>query len=146
MAPLIRVAIAVLGGDEIVLVWTRHHVLVDGWSAAQVFADVCERYAAIADGRRPGLPARRPFREYLRWLSEQNHRAAEDHWRRMLSGYSAPTPLPYDRQPVEAHQAESSASVWIELPVGESDRLHHLARRNGATTISQLGPNHLILN
>jgi hypothetical protein len=133
VAPLLRVAIATLGDDEVVLVWTRHHVLLDGWSGAQVFAEVCEQYAAIVGGRRPEVPARRPFREYLRWLSEQDRPAAEGHWRRVLSGFGSPTPLPYDRQPVEAHRAESSASVRVELAVGESGRLHEVARHNGLT-------------
>ena len=29
------------------MVWTFHHILLDGWSLGQVFAEVCERYAAL---------------------------------------------------------------------------------------------------
>src|SRR5262249_7077765 len=42
-APLLRVAIAALGGGEVLLVLTMHHVLLDGWSEAQVLAEVCEQ-------------------------------------------------------------------------------------------------------
>ena len=34
----------------------------------------------------------------------------------MLAGYSAPTALPYDRQPLEAHRAESAEKVRVTLP------------------------------
>ncbi|MGH3922093.1 MAG: condensation domain-containing protein, partial [Pseudonocardiaceae bacterium] len=132
-APLMRLAIAALPGDEVLVVWTSHHVLLDGWSTAQVFSEVCEQYAAITQGRQPDLVPRRPFRDYLQWLCAQDGRHAEEHWRRVLAGFESPTLLPYDRQPVEAHRAESSESVRVELPVEDSNRMHLVAKRNGLT-------------
>ncbi|HET6709749.1 non-ribosomal peptide synthetase, partial [Amycolatopsis sp.] len=124
-APLLRLAFARLPGGDVLLIWTFHHVLLDGWSAAQVFGEVCARYAGAAvAGRRP------PFREYLRWLGEQDTAAAETHWREQLAGLRTPTPLPYDRRPVEAHRARSAASVRVSAPAAG---LRELARRAGLT-------------
>ncbi|MEV7094866.1 non-ribosomal peptide synthase/polyketide synthase [Amycolatopsis sp. NPDC051045] len=124
-APLMRLAFARLPGGDVLLVWTFHHVLLDGWSAAQVFGEVCARYAGAAGaGHRP------PFREYLRWLGRQDTTAAEHHWREQLAGLRTPTPLPYDRRPVEAHRARSAASVRVSAP---ADGLRELARRAGLT-------------
>jgi amino acid adenylation domain-containing protein/non-ribosomal peptide synthase protein (TIGR01720 family) len=123
-APLMRLAIARTGDDEVVLVWTAHHLILDGWSSAQVFADAC----AGGDG-----PPRRPFREYLEWLGAQDQRAARDHWRGVLAGFGAPTPLPYDRPPAGAHRAASSASVDLEVPAVASARLRAAAARHGLT-------------
>jgi amino acid adenylation domain-containing protein len=133
VAPLMRLAIARCSDDEVLLVWTTHHVLLDGWSSAAVFAEVREQYAAIMEGRRPVLVARRPFRDYLHWLSDQDHAQAEQHWRHALSGFDTPTPLPYDRQPVEAHRTESAQSIPIELALEQSSRLLWMAKRNGLT-------------
>ncbi|MEU1950210.1 condensation domain-containing protein, partial [Streptomyces sp. NPDC020125] len=36
-APLMRLVLIRLSADEVRIVWTFHHVLLDGWSAAQVF-------------------------------------------------------------------------------------------------------------
>ncbi|HEY9416376.1 MAG TPA: amino acid adenylation domain-containing protein, partial [Pseudonocardia sp.] len=132
-APLLQLTIARVSDSSVVLVATWHHVLLDGWSLAQVLAEVCERYAAIVEQRPPRVVARRPFREYLQWLSEQDQREAEVHWRRVLAGFESPTPLPQDRPPVEAHRAESSQSVHVELATDQSERLHRMARRNGLT-------------
>ncbi|MEA2532832.1 MAG: hypothetical protein QOJ93_643, partial [Actinomycetota bacterium] len=133
LAPLMRLVIAQVSDDEILLVWTSHHVFLDGWSTGEVFTEVCEQYAAIVGGRAPRLPARRPFRDYLQWLDHQDRREAEEHWRRVLSGFDSPIPLPYDRQPAEAHRAESSESMPVELSAGQSRRLHGVARRSGLT-------------
>ncbi|CAM3627150.1 non-ribosomal peptide synthase/polyketide synthase [Kibdelosporangium persicum] len=131
--PLTRLAVARLTDDEVLLVWTAHHVLMDGWSLAQVLAEMCEQYTATVSGRNPKLPSRRPFRDYLRWLGEQDQAAAEEHWRAVLSGFTAPTRLPYDRPPAEAHRSESSGSVRLEVSAEQSARLHHLARLGGLT-------------
>src|SRR5581483_5660207 len=131
--PLLRLVIASLPGDEVVLVWTSHHVVLDGCSLGQVFAEVVEQYAAITQGRAPELVARRPFRDYLQWLAEQDQQQALDHWRSVLSGLTAPTALPYDRQPLEAHGTESTESARIELPTEQSQWLQSAARQAGLT-------------
>ncbi|MGH4024646.1 MAG: amino acid adenylation domain-containing protein [Pseudonocardiaceae bacterium] len=131
--PLMRLAIAQLSDDEVALVWTSHHLLLDGWSNALVFTEVCEQYVALAGGQRPQPVRRRPFRDYLHWLQEQDERQAEQWWRTTLAGFAAPTPLPFDRAPLDAHRAESSESVSIALTESQSARLHLVAKQLGLT-------------
>ncbi|MFF7635007.1 non-ribosomal peptide synthase/polyketide synthase [Kitasatospora sp. NPDC008050] len=132
-APLMRLALIRLSPTRVRLVWTFHHVLLDGWSAAQVFDEVCERYAALTTGRRPQLPERAPFGDYLRWLAGQDTAAAERYWRESLAGFLAPTELPRDRRPTEAHRASSSSSVRVTLERGLSARLREVAQQAGLT-------------
>ncbi len=133
-APLARLTLAELSDTEVQVVWTFHHVLLDGWSAFQVFSDVFTCHAALRrhDGDL-GLPSRRPFRDYLGWLQTRDDRLAEEHWRGVLSGLSAPTPLPYDRVPAHAHASRSSDRVSGDLGEAESSRLYEFARRHHLT-------------
>ncbi|WP_432010894.1 non-ribosomal peptide synthase/polyketide synthase [Streptomyces cucumeris] len=132
-APLSRIALARLSDDEITLVWTSHHVMLDGWSTGQVFAEVCEGYAALTEGRTPQPPARRPFRDFLHWLGEQDQERAEGWWREALAGFTTRTPLPYDRQPAGAHRADSGELTRLELSREVSAQLRETARRHGLT-------------
>ncbi|MET8010138.1 non-ribosomal peptide synthase/polyketide synthase [Streptomyces sp. NPDC005266] len=132
-APLMRLTVIRLSPDEVRLIWTFHHVLLDGWSAAQVFDEVCERYAALTNGRGADVPARRPFRAYLDWLSAQDAAEAERFWRDALAGFTSPTELPRDRPAVEAHRTASSGTHRVTLGAGESARLRTTAQRNGLT-------------
>ncbi|WP_223778478.1 non-ribosomal peptide synthase/polyketide synthase [Streptomyces sp. 135] len=132
-APLMRLTLIRLAADRVRLVWTFHHVLLDGWSAAQVFEEVCERYAALTAGHRPQLPERRPFADYLRWLSVQDTDRAERYWRTTLAGFQAPTELPRDRRPAEAHRASSSGTVRMALGADVSARLRESAQQAGLT-------------
>ncbi|MFE9921507.1 non-ribosomal peptide synthase/polyketide synthase [Streptomyces sp. NPDC005774] len=132
-APLTRLALIRLAPDRVRMVWTFHHVLLDGWSAAQVFDEVCERYAALTAGHRPQVPDRTPFADYLRWLAAQDTGRAERHWRETLAGFAVPTPLPRDRRPAEAHRTSSSGTVRVTLGQEVSARLKDTAQRAGLT-------------
>ncbi len=121
--PLMRLAVVRVAEDEVVLVWTVHHLILDGWSLGQVFTEVCARYA----GARPA--ARRPFRDYLHWLSTQDDDAARAYWRQALAGVDSATPLPYDRRPTGTHRTESTEIVPLHLPA----TLSTAAREHGLT-------------
>ncbi|WP_112264135.1 non-ribosomal peptide synthase/polyketide synthase [Lentzea terrae] len=125
-APLLRIDITPVSGSRVRLVWESHHVLLDGWSTAQVFAEV------VAEYRGEPAFARRPFRDYLRWLAEQDTTAAQRYWREVLDG-AEPTPLPYDRKPAEAHQAESTESISVSLSTEDSEALRAATREHGIT-------------
>ncbi|MEU4805248.1 non-ribosomal peptide synthase/polyketide synthase [Actinosynnema sp. NPDC023587] len=118
VAPLLRVRVTPLGEDRVELAWSSHHVILDGWSTGQVFSEVLEHYRAITSGQPARLPARRPFRDYLRWLADQE--GTEAHWRAVLSDVDGPTALPFDRPPAEAHRAEASESVRITADLGDA--------------------------
>ncbi|WP_103352222.1 non-ribosomal peptide synthetase [Amycolatopsis sp. CA-128772] len=132
-APLMRLAVIALTHDRVLLMWTSHHIVLDGWSLAQIFTEVCEQYAALTEHRIPRVPAHRPFRDYLGWLAAQDVAAAEDHWRGVLSGFAAPTPLPWDHSPAQAHRTRSSRTVRTSLSTEDTARLRDVARRHSLT-------------
>jgi amino acid adenylation domain-containing protein/non-ribosomal peptide synthase protein (TIGR01720 family) len=134
-APLTRITLAALPGDEVLLVWSSHHLILDGWSSGQLLTEVCERYAALTGGQDTAPPVRRPFADFLRWLREQDAdgATAERQWADALAGFTQRTPLPYDRTPAEAHRARSAESVHHELDTDVSRRLRETAARSGLT-------------
>ncbi|NUT98557.1 MAG: AMP-binding protein, partial [Saccharothrix sp.] len=118
--PLMRVAIIRVAPGTVRVVWTFHHVLLDGWSVFQVLSDVL------------GEPAeRRPFRDYVAWLGDQDDQAAERHWRDVLGTFDSPTPLPADR--AATGPAASSARHSVELSAADSTRLYEFGRTHGLT-------------
>ena len=131
VVPLARVTLIRLGDDEVRVVWTIHHLLLDGWSAFQILAEVVAHYGSSGGSR--ASVARRPFRDYVEWLSLQDMSAAETYWRQALSGFSSPTPLPFDRTPAAKYRPRASASVDLELPETLSHRLTDCARQHGLT-------------
>ncbi|MFD7712521.1 amino acid adenylation domain-containing protein [Streptomyces sp. NPDC059786] len=132
-APLMRLALIRLSPERVRMLWTFHHALLDGWSAAQVFDEVCERYAALTAGRPPQVPGRAPYGDYLDWLTRQDTERAQTFWRGALAGFPVATELPRDRRPAEAHRTSSSGSVRVTLDAGLSARLRERAQSAGLT-------------
>ena len=92
-APVMRLLLLHLADDTHKLIWTTHHVLIDGWSVSLLFREVFVAYEAINEGREPGFEPTRPFSDYVSWLQQQDLSAAESFWRETLKGFTAPTQI-----------------------------------------------------
>ncbi|HEU4452959.1 MAG TPA: amino acid adenylation domain-containing protein, partial [Longimicrobium sp.] len=96
-APLMRLALFRMDDLEHHLVWTHHHIALDGWSVPRVLRDVVGLYRAERDGRAYDAPAPRPYRDYVAWLEARAPERAEAFWRQALAGVRAPAPLGMER-------------------------------------------------
>src|SRR6266545_1988905 len=132
-APLMRLALIELGADVHQLVWTQHHLVVDGWSQGHVLKELLTAYAAFAGGREPRLERPRNYREYIAWLQRQNLGAAESFWRERLAGFTAPSFLTRGDGRAEGPTHREAQRRDLTLPEETSARLRDLARRQRLT-------------
>jgi amino acid adenylation domain-containing protein/non-ribosomal peptide synthase protein (TIGR01720 family) len=105
-APLMRLHIVQLGESSYRLLWTFHHVLLDGRSFPIVLREVFAAYTAFRDDvpGGPQLVPRKPYYDYIEWLRTQDLSEAELFFREKLKGFRAPTPIP--------SSASGEASAW----------------------------------
>jgi len=130
-APLLRIRLFRLAEDVYRMVWSYHHLLLDGWSIALMFAEASSRYQT---GKQPRQG--RPFRDYIAWLAEQEPGQAEAFWRHLLRGYSEPVRIsvpPPASGPEAGGKALPTESAAGELSEGESAALERLARSSRLT-------------
>ena len=88
--PLMRVTLAQLRDDLFHLVWSTHHLCIDGWSWPIVFREVAAIYNSFDTGTPNTLRPALPYSQYVAWLNGRAHNS-EDFWREALSGFNAPT-------------------------------------------------------
>ncbi len=91
--PLMRLTLIRSSRDSYYFVWTHHHIVLDGWSLPLVVNEVLQHYGSVRAGRKPAKAARRPYRDYIRWLQQQDQSRAESYWRQTLKGFSEPLSL-----------------------------------------------------
>ncbi|MBU2215843.1 MAG: amino acid adenylation domain-containing protein, partial [Gammaproteobacteria bacterium] len=87
-APLMRLLLVRLGEGHYQLIWTLHHILLDGWSSAALLAQVLQ--GTLSDA---AVPAAGNYRDYLSWLQQQDQAASADFWRERLAQFDEPTLL-----------------------------------------------------
>ncbi len=85
-APLLRLLLVQRDEQQFVLVWTLHHLLLDGWSTGLLLGEVL----ALYHGDSLAAP-RGQFREHIAWLARQDAATSEAFWRPQLQRLDAPT-------------------------------------------------------
>ncbi|MEU8924835.1 amino acid adenylation domain-containing protein [Kitasatospora sp. NPDC048545] len=130
--PLMRLLVLRLPGEHLV-VWTYHHLLLDGWSAALLLAEVT---AGLSDGA-VELPAPPAFRDYIAWLGRQEPDRDRAFWTDYLAGYREPAALSLPGTRPGAKPSGEFLTVRAELPTETLTALRRLAAVN-ATTLSGL--------
>jgi amino acid adenylation domain-containing protein/non-ribosomal peptide synthase protein (TIGR01720 family) len=129
--PLLRFVLIRLAADRHVLVFTNHHLILDGWSTPVLIGEMLELYGNGMNAHR--LPRVRPYTDYLAWLKTQDHSAALVTWRNYLADLESPTIMA--PQPQEIRQAERQIPVsWRhDLPLEVTAALNVMARERGLT-------------
>ncbi|NHC15842.1 non-ribosomal peptide synthetase, partial [Motilibacter deserti] len=126
--PLLRFTLIRLADDAYRLLFTNHHILLDGWSAPLLARELFTLYADPA--AEATLPAPTPFRTYLSWLARQDRQASEAVWRTLLDGVDEPTLLaPAD----PGRRPALPEAVTVELPAALTAALSSAARQAGLT-------------
>lgn len=130
-APLMRIALIQQADDAYQLVWTQHHLLLDGWSLATVLKELLLCYEAYSQGQQPRLPYSRSFGDYIAWLQEQDQTALERFWRERLKGFTAPTRLRVELPDAQAEREVREAHH--QLTPEATAALQAFARQHGLT-------------
>src|SRR5215204_1261086 len=91
--PLMRLALFQLTDQTFEIIWSFHHLLMDGWCIPLILKEVFLLYEADRRGQTLQLARPRPYRDYIAWLQKQDPAQAETFWRAALAGLSAPTRL-----------------------------------------------------
>lgn len=86
--PVMRLRVVQVEDDRHQVLWSSHHLFVDGWSAAIVLEDVIASYRALGGhGDRPTPASPEALASYARWMLQRDDAAAEGFWRERLAGY-----------------------------------------------------------
>ncbi|MEL6353416.1 MAG: alpha/beta fold hydrolase [Cyanobacteria bacterium J06627_28] len=119
-APIMRLTLIRLGETEYEMIWSCHHLMLDGWSGTLVINQVLAHYEALQTERPPVLSAAPSYQSYIRWLAQQDMAAAESFWRKTLAGFTLPTPVPVVTAPDNLPQQSVKSPLPLALSAAET--------------------------
>ena len=105
--PLMRVAVYRMGDHSWEMIWTHHHVVLDGWSSVTVIDDLWAHYARVEP---PALSSR--YHDFVSGLAmwRDVHEAADvEFWKAAAASGCPPTLLRTD------HSRRCATVPWSEL-------------------------------
>ncbi|MGE0445969.1 MAG: amino acid adenylation domain-containing protein, partial [Vicinamibacterales bacterium] len=129
--PLHRVQLFLARGG-CTLVWTHHHILLDGRGMFLVLHEVLEQARAMAAGRAVALPPPASFRAFAGALGQPASPAALDYWTKELAPFTERTEIPFLSRAVDG-AAYDSQEVTRSLSSTVSDALRRQARQAGVS-------------
>ena len=92
---LIRFSLIKTDSKHYHLIWSFHHILMDGWCLGLVLSDLFDMYQNILKKEEMKLERETPYSEYIRWLTKQNKNKAEEYWKTYLQDFSNVTEIPF---------------------------------------------------
>ncbi|EGH33468.1 non-ribosomal peptide synthase:amino acid adenylation, partial [Pseudomonas syringae pv. japonica str. M301072] len=110
--PLLRLAVLRTGEQSHQLIYTSHHILLDGWSSSRLLGEVLQRYSGQTLPRQVSR-----YRDYIEWLQRQDAGLSERFWTDQLARLDEPTRL------VQAFKAPENGQ-------GHGDYLHLIDAEN----------------
>ncbi|POD16724.1 amino acid adenylation domain-containing protein [Pseudomonas syringae] len=110
--PLLRLAVVRTGEQSHQLIYTSHHILMDGWSSSRLLGEVLQRYSGQTLPRQVSR-----YRDYIEWLQRQDAGLSERFWTGQLARLDEPTRL------VQAFKAPENGE-------GHGDYLHLIDAEN----------------
>ncbi|MBS2548189.1 AMP-binding protein, partial [Catenulispora sp. NL8] len=126
-APLARLTVVTMPGDELRTLFSIHHILVDDWAWAVLEAEFDIFYRAAVAGGEPELPPAPSFGDYVRWQSGVRAAPSAEKrffWRDYLAGAPEAWPLGLGAAPADAPFVRARACLSTE----ETAQLEGFAR------------------
>jgi amino acid adenylation domain-containing protein/non-ribosomal peptide synthase protein (TIGR01720 family) len=133
-APLMRCTLIQFAEDNYQLIWSHHHILMDGWCLSIILSEISAFYEAIVQGKTVEMQASVPYRSYITWLQQQDPTKSAAFWQKTLQGFGHPTPLlsTKTREHI-AGQPENYNKQYLQLSAQTAAAMQTLARQHHLT-------------
>lgn len=134
---LFRVALLKTSSSEFVLIWSHHHIIMDGWCKNVLIDEFVAFYRCYLQGRNASPAPATQFGKYIEWLGGLERDASKVFWNRFLADFTKPSiiaPVLYATGNNESQYANGKVELTIETSLAE--RIQSLAARLGVTANS----------
>jgi amino acid adenylation domain-containing protein len=128
-----RVTIVKTSGREFTIIWSHHHIIMDGWCIGLVISDFFRYYYAIKEGQAIPAETAPPYSRYLQWLNRQDKEKGIRFWQTYLQGYErkAGVPLKRTTRPGQGEYLLEEYHLLIDQTV--TSAINRIAKENEVT-------------
>lgn len=84
---LMRILLFKIGDKKYKLIWSFHHIVMDGWCLGVIFKELILFYMSYQHGEPIQLKPVTPYKNYIKWLERQDMTEGVRYWKNYLKGY-----------------------------------------------------------
>ncbi len=138
--PLVRLKCIKISNKQSLLVFTNHHIIMDGWCNTILFEELLKYYDRLIQGESYNTILKEinnynemnyDYGDYLKWLSKQNKEKARKYWEKELADYNNDCFIKPMNKPENTKEQVRESAVEIDVKVTE--KLKAIAERAEST-------------
>ncbi|WP_046759327.1 condensation domain-containing protein, partial [Kordia jejudonensis] len=93
--PLMRITLVQLPNGNYTMIWTYHHIILDGWSMPILMNDLLETYENLQQGNSPTAKKEDTYQDYIQYIRAKDTKEEEAYWTNYLAPIEAGILLPF---------------------------------------------------
>ncbi|RAL25792.1 non-ribosomal peptide synthetase [Thermoflavimicrobium daqui] len=128
---LMRFAIFKRADQNFRLVWSYHHILLDGWSIGIIMNELLQIYLSLKKQQPIQFEKVKPYQEFIKWLDVRDNRKSLNYWKQYLQGYQYRPLIPM--KPSQVQTPDQYKTVTFTLDEEMTESLIHLGKKHHIT-------------
>jgi amino acid adenylation domain-containing protein len=130
---LFRVAVFKIGQEEYEIIWTYHHILMDGWCTDILTGELWKIYEGFIKNKPCRLPPVTQFREYIKWLGKVDKKSSEKYWQIYLDEYNEAVKVPTMSEHKSSNGKYKNEFFYHIIDSKKTNLLQKFAGKNSVT-------------
>ncbi len=131
-----RIKLCKVEKDRYEIIISNHHILYDGWSNGIILEEFSNAYFELLHQKTPLKPVKGKFKDYIRWLQNQDAEKQDKFWKEYLEGFDTLTEISVKR--AGGKEITGSANCELKLKKDFKEKLESFTRENKITLAALL--------
>lgn len=129
--PLVRITLIKYDSYQYKIIWSFHHIILDGWSLPMLMDDFIKTYTNLKNGIEIVKDPVMQYGKYIKWLNEQNKNTVLKIWKEYLAGIEQKTVMCPKMKSTTLEYRRCVSKFRLESK--STDKLEEMARLNETT-------------
>jgi fengycin family lipopeptide synthetase D len=132
---LTRMSVFKIAPQKFTIIWSFHHIIVDGWSGTKILVDFFDIYKLISQNHEYNHDSGKPnsYKDYVKWLTSQDKNTALAYWADYLKDYDTPIDIPKVLQGINCQKQFELQEYMIKIDEDTTNKLVKIASGNNVT-------------
>lgn len=134
-SPLLRIVIIQTSDDEQLIIWSFHHIIMDGPSLCKIIDELDYYYSSLCSDQNFTLKKVSSYKDYILWQKNQNFDVSKLFWKKYLNEFTSPNQLSISTLPNSHVLIEGNPHIQFDRYLSEelSRLLNQYAKDNRLT-------------
>ncbi|MGD2090555.1 MAG: amino acid adenylation domain-containing protein [Candidatus Aminicenantes bacterium] len=127
----IRFSIVRIADKTYEIIWSFHHIVIDGWCTKILIKEMLSIYCSLNEGKTVTLPEVKPYSLYIKWLEKQDKEKGLNYWRKYLEAFENQSGFPKFEEGKEGKFEQEEFQFKINKAL--TGKLDRVSNRNEVT-------------